>query len=390
MNILLLTSDYLPNVGGMATHAHELARAHIRNGHTVHLVVPVYGSQPDTTEDADGVTVHRMYIARSIPRVKHLFYIAAVRRRILRLHAATPFDVLHWHDLTPNCWTTWTLRHTLPLVWTNHTSNYLEYCETPAGRRKIRRYLHHPEAIISPSHELHQKSVLTGVPESRLFSIPNGVDADTFKPGTSFDLVDKDYGIDSSRPVIVCPRRLEPKNGVEFFIRSIPMVRERRPEVQFLIVGGGFPEEKARFEQILRESGHATGVIFTGNVPNTLMPKFLALSRIAALPSLMEATSISGLEAMAAGLPLVGTTVGGIPEIIEDGVSGMLVEPRNPEQLAAAFLRLLDDAGLRAQLGSAARRRVLEEFSWTRISLRTIDVYRIAAEAKRGGGHRAP
>jgi glycosyltransferase involved in cell wall biosynthesis len=378
MNILLLTSDYLPNVGGMATHAHQLARAHVRNGHTVRLIVPIYGPGPDAVESGEGFTVHRLHVGRTTPRIKHLFYIAKVRRYILDLHAATPFDVLHWHDLTPNCWTTWTLRKVLPLVWTNHTSNYLEFCETEAGRRKIRRYLHHPRAIISPSMELHEKSAHTGVPRSRLFYIPNGVDADVFRPGNSFDLIDKDYAIDSSRPVIVCPRRLEPKNGVEYFIRSIPIVRKLRPDVQFMIVGGGFPEERARFEALLREAGETDGVYFTGNVSNSLMPKFLALSQIAALPSLMEATSISGLEAMASGLPLVGTTVGGIPEIIEDGVSGLLVEPRNPAQLAEAFLRLLEDPSLRARLGEAARARVLREFSWTQISLKTIDVYSAA------------
>ncbi len=105
------------------------------------------------------------------------------------------------------------------------------------------------------------------------------------------------------------------------------------------------------------------------------MPKFYALSTVAALPSLMEATSISGLEAMASGLPLVGTKVGGIPEIIEDGESGMLVDARSPEQLAAAFLRLLGDADLRKHLGSGARGRVEEVFAWPEISRRTVSVY---------------
>ncbi len=375
MNILLLTSDFLPNVGGMATHAHELARAHVRNGHTVHLIHPVYGNEQDRVEELDGIVVHKLFIARTTPKIKHVVYIRTVRRYVLRLMKDIRFDLLHWHDLTPNCWTTWTLRKVLPLVWTNHTSNYLELFETGSGRLKIKSFLHHPGAIISPSRELHEKSAATGVRADRLYYIPNGVDSEKFRPGNSYDVLDKDYAIDPLKPVIICPRRLEPKNGVEYFIRAIPLVRERYPEAQFLIVGGGFPEERDRFEVFLRERKQRQGVFFTGNVPNTLMSKFLALSTIAALPSLMEATSIAGLEAMASGLPLVGTTVGGIPEIIEDGVSGLLVEPRDPAQLATSFIRLLDDESLRIKLGQGARARVEREFAWIQISQRTLSVY---------------
>jgi glycosyltransferase involved in cell wall biosynthesis len=384
MTILLLTSDFFPNIGGMATHAYELARAHVNNGHTVHLLHPVYGTGADRTEHMDGFTVHRMFLANQTPRIKHLLYVRAVREAILALHARTPIEVIHWHDLTPNCWTTWALRDRFPIVWTNHTSNYLEYCETAVGRAKIRAYLHHPDAIISPSRELHEKSALTGLPADRLMYIPNGVDAAKFRPGLSFGVIDKDFGIDIAKPVVVCPRRLEPKNGVEYFVRAIPLIRAALPEVQFLVVGGGFPEERARFEDMLKEWKQRDGVFFTGNVPNTSMPLFYALSQVAVLPSLMEATSISGLESMACGLPLVGTNVGGIPEIIVDGESGVLVEPREPAQLAREIIRLLQDDAFRARLGAGARSRVEKIFAWPEIARRTAEVY--AGAARRFAG----
>lgn len=379
MNILLLTSDFLPNIGGMASHALELARAHVMNGHRLELVHPVHGPGKDHVEEMEGFTVHKLFVDNQTPKWKHVLYIRKVRDYVRALHAARPFDVLHWHDLTPNCWSTWTLRHDLPLVWTNHTSNYLEMFEGASGRVRIKLFLGHADAIISPSRELHEKSAATGIDAKRNFYIPNGVDAEKFRPGSGFGVIDKDYGLDPARPVIVCPRRLEPKNGVEYFIRAIPLVRAEIPDVQFLIVGGGFPDERKRFEALLREAGQGHDVFFTGNVPNSAMPKFYALSTIAALPSLMEATSISGLEAMASGLPLVGTNVGGIPEIIEDGESGLLVEPRSPEQLASAFLRLLRDPSLRAQLGTGARRRVEAVFAWPEIARRTAAIYEIAA-----------
>ncbi len=383
MNIIILTSDYLPNVGGMAVHAHELSRALVGLGHIVHLVNPVYGTGEDRRETVDGIIVHRLFVHRSMPRVKHLFYIARVRRHLLQLIRQERIDVLHWHDLTPNCWTTRTLKSHIPLVWTNHSSNYLEYFETADGRAKIRRWLGHADAIIGPSRELHEKSIATGVGPEWLHYISNGVDAAKFHPGIPYGVIDKDYGLDAAQPIIICPRRLEPKNGVEHFIRAIPLVRARHPQVQFLIAGGGFPEERGRFEDMLREAGQSRGVVFSGNVPNTVMPMFYALSTIACLPSLMEATSISGLEAMASGLPLVGTRVGGIPEIIEDGESGLLVEPRDHGQIASAFLRLLEDPELRRRLGEGARSRVEREFAWPEIARRTVEVY-VQAIGRRG------
>jgi glycosyltransferase involved in cell wall biosynthesis len=335
----------------------------------------VYGAGDDHVEEMEGFKVHKLFVDSQTPKLKHLLYIRKVRNYVRKMHRSMPFDVLHWHDLTPNCWTTWTLRNDLPLVWTNHTSNYLEMFDSGGGRFRIKLFLGHADAIISPSNELYEKSAATGIAPEQNFYIPNGVDAAKFQPGKGFGVIDKDYGLDPARPVIICPRRLEPKNGVEYFIRAIPLVRAEISDVQFLIVGGGFPEERKRFEALLAEAGQSHDVFFTGNVPNNAMPKFYALATVAALPSLMEATSISGLEAMASGLPLVGTKVGGIPEIIEDGESGMLVDARSPEQLATAFLRLLKDAELRARLGSGARRRVEETFAWLEISRRTVGVY---------------
>ena len=382
MHIALLTSDFLPNIGGMATHAHELAKALACKDHEVHLVHPVYATGSDFVEQFDGIIVHRLFIANDTPRLKHLVYIRKVVSYLLKLHRDRKLDLIHWHDLTPNCWTTFRLRKEFPLVWTNHTSNYLEYCETKKGRLKIRAFLHHPDAIIGPSKELTEKSIHTGVPVNWLFYIPNGVDAEKFSPRVSSEEIAAQYGLDEAKPIVICPRRLEPKNGVEYFVRAIPLVRKINPAAQFLIVGGGFPEERIRFENLLKERKEDHAVVFTGNVPNATMPQFYAASDIAVLPSLMEATSISGLESLSSGLPLIGTNIGGIPEIIAHEKTGILIEPRNPEQLAEQINRLLADEALRNRLGNAARKRIEEEFSWSVIAERTLEVYEKVMEKR--------
>jgi len=378
MKILFLTSDFLPNIGGMATHAHELARALVQGGNTVHLVNPVYGNGKRRIEAIDGIVVHRLFFPLTFPKVKHMFYIVGVRKYLTNLLVSHGFDVLHFHDLTPNCWTTKFFVSKLPVVWTNHTSNYLEYYETSKGKAWIRKNLGHINAVIGPSKELAQKSEAIGLPRDARFYIPNGVDARKFNPEMLPGDLPEQCGIDPLRPVIICPRRLEPKNGVEYFIRAVPRVLEKFPEAQFLIVGGGFPEERERFEKMLTGWGCRQSVVFTGNVPNSDMPAYYSMSEIAVLPSLMEATSISGLEAMASGLPLVGTRVGGIPEIVIDHETGILVEPRSHEALAGAIQKLLADPALRKQLGQNARRRVESTFSWLQIAGQTVGVYTYA------------
>lgn len=112
-----------------------------------------------------------------------------------------------------------------------------------------------------------------------------------------------------------------------------------------------------------------------GGVANSDMPDLYRASNLSVLPSLLEATSIAGLEAMACGLPLVGTRVGGIPAILRHDDNGLLVEPRRPDQLAQAIQTLAADPSLCARMGARSRQRAVEEFSWQAIAGRTLHAY---------------
>ena len=134
-------------------------------------------------------------------------------------------------------------------------------------------------------------------------------------------------------------------------------------------------------ESILREAGCHDQAIFLGNVPNPQMPDIYRAADISVLPSFMEATSITGLESMATGVPLVGTRVGGIPYLIDDGQTGWLVQPGRPDQLATAIRRLIENPDLRAKLGGAARQKVEQTFSWDAIAAETAKHYRRSRRA---------
>lgn len=100
------------------------------------------------------------------------------------------------------------------------------------------------------------------------------------------------------------------------------------------------------------------------------------IADIVVLPSLLEATSLSGLEAMSCGKPLVGSDVGGIPEIIEDGKTGILVHKENPKEIAEAINELLSDEDLAENFGKQARRKAAEEYSWKIVAQKTETIYK--------------
>jgi glycosyltransferase involved in cell wall biosynthesis len=206
--------------------------------------------------------------------------------------------------------------------------------------------------------------------------IPNGVDPARFKPGPSDARATLGIGVDEV--VVVLARRLVEKNGVTWFARALGPLHDRK----FRVIIAGDGAERDAMHAVLAENGMLDRTLFLGAVANKDMPALYRAADISVLPSLAEATSIAGLEAMASGVPLVGTRVGGIPTIIEDGATGMIVPPRDPGAMAIALGALIDNPDLRHRMGAAARAKVEREFTWNVVAGRTIDVYRACLERR--------
>jgi glycosyltransferase involved in cell wall biosynthesis len=174
----------------------------------------------------------------------------------------------------------------------------------------------------------------------------------------------------NGRPRLIVPRRLYPKNGVEYFVRALPRILAH-VEIEALIVGDG--PERTRLEALAGQLGVSKQIVFLGARANHEMPGLLGQADIAVIPSLMEATSIAALEAMSCGTPVAASAVGGLPEII-DGEVGGLFAPGDPEALAACVLMLLGRPDLE-RLGREGRRRVVENWSLDRMVERHLEIY---------------
>jgi glycosyltransferase involved in cell wall biosynthesis len=189
------------------------------------------------------------------------------------------------------------------------------------------------------------------IPPARLTVIPNGVDTARFHP-----MIRVAHGC---RCIIGCTARLHVKNDHATLLRAFSYLASSRDDVELLLIGRG-PEE-ARLRDMARQLHLANRVRFVGEQPD--VTPFLAEMGVYVQPSLTEGLSVSILEAMACGLPVVATAVGGTPEVVVEGETGFLVPSQKPEPLAAALERLLSDHTLAASFGRAGRARVEAHFS---------------------------
>ncbi|MCS7113428.1 MAG: glycosyltransferase [Candidatus Bathyarchaeota archaeon] len=184
------------------------------------------------------------------------------------------------------------------------------------------------------------------------------------------------------RTIVLHHGRLVGKRGVENLIRAIPEVVKEYPGVRFMIAGEG-PEEE-RLRKLTEDLGVASYVTFLGLVPYELIPRLVKSSTIVVVPSLVEGHSSSVVEAMAAGKPVIATRVGGIVEVVRDGVTGVLVDPGDPGGIAEAIIKLLGDGSLARSLGMKAAESV-RGYDVRNLAEKEFNVYRDIVEGRRRG-----
>ncbi len=205
--------------------------------------------------------------------------------------------------------------------------------------------------------------------------IYNGFDPERFRPlpASASNLREK-MGISPSEAVILYVGRLIGLKGVKFLLHAASRIRKSFP-IKVVIVGEG--EERNALANLSRDLGMERKVVFAGFIPHSEIPPYLRLARFAVFPSLAdEAFGISICEAMACGLPVIGTRVGGIPELIVDGQTGFLTEPRDEAALAEKMENLLQDPEGGREMGRRAAERVRELFTWEKVVDRLMPVYK--------------
>jgi glycosyltransferase involved in cell wall biosynthesis len=200
--------------------------------------------------------------------------------------------------------------------------------------------------------------------------IPNPVDIDKFYPGACV-LEQLDSLADC--PTILHVGGASPVKGVSYLLYAMRRLVSEKPNLRLLFVCSS--NDRLKLTQLAEKLGLRNHCVFLGRVPHDDMPKVYAASTVLVLSSVYESFSLTILEAMACGKPVVATNVGGIPELVVDNETGFLVEPRNAPALAAAILRILENPQKARQMGSSGRERVKRHYAKNVIARKVLNVY---------------
>jgi L-malate glycosyltransferase len=255
------------------------------------------------------------------------------------------------------------------IVATVHSSRV----RSPEDVRTLAELTPAMDRLIVPSASIADKVRAEARGTARFAVVPNGVDLSRWSAPVPPCALRNEYGIPHDAPLIGVVARLEAEKGQRHLIDAMPAVLRAAPDAHLVIVGEGSEADALRERAATLGSPVTERVLFTGRRDD--VSALTADLTVAVLPSLREAQGISLLEAMARRVAVVASDVGGIPEVVTDGVDGLLVPPAEPEALAAAILRLVRDADLRRRLGEAGHRTVAERFSIDAQVRRTEAVY---------------
>lgn len=365
------------DVGGMNVAVRSTALALAAQGHVVEILTRrTDPGSPAAHDLAPGVTIRHLDAGPAERRIKgdHEAYIAEFAQS---LQALGPYDVVHSHHwFSGEAALDFARRRGIPHVQSFHSiaadpSTPLSDGERPEspGRMLGERHLAQASDAVIGVSAAERETVLTrlGASPAHVVVVTPGVDADLFTPATT-PAVHPGY--------IVAAARLEPLKGLDLAIEAIAALADGiRPEL--VIAGGpttGHDEYPADLCDHARAHGLAGGIRFLGPQSREDLAELLRGARMLIVPSHSETYGLVALEAAASGIPVVATASGGLIEAVDDGVTGLLVDSRNPAAWTDAVSRLLEDDALAARLGTAGRARA-EHFTWDRTAAATAEVY---------------
>jgi glycosyltransferase involved in cell wall biosynthesis len=362
-----------PAVGGMKGHVLQLATGLRAHGFECEIACPGDSELVQAALEAN-LLVHPVPIVGPLRPRRDLLAIIALREVIRERRPA----LIHAHGSKAGLIARLAARHAggSPIVVTVH--NQVLYGGVSRLTRRVyimlERWLARRTArIITVSDALRAEMLqVYGLPASLVTTIHNGVDLSPFLAGGDGAAARERYGIPRDALVFGLAARFAPQKAHKVLVEAAEEVLERDTRAWALLAGDGPLLERARSKA--RAGRVRDRILFPGF--ETDVPGLLAALDVYASPAIAEGLGLATIEAMAAGLPVVSTTAGGTSEVVEDGVTGLLVPPGKPVPLAAALTRLLRDPVLRRTMGEAGRTRAVAEFGEDRMLERTARLYR--------------
>jgi glycosyltransferase involved in cell wall biosynthesis len=354
---ILLVGPLPPPAGGMANQTRQLAELLRGEGALVELVQTNAPCSPAWLGRVKGLRA----LARLLPYLWRLL-VASGRNDLMHLMANSGWS---WHLLAAPALCVARLRG-LPVV-VNYRGGGAAVFLDRAGWL-VRPVMRLSTALIVPSGYLQQVFAGFGMPSQ---VVPNIVDLQRFRP---------DAQVAPEPAHLIVTRNLEPVYDNASAIRALALVRQTHPQARLTVAGSG--PELRRLQALVQELGLQAHVHFTGRLDRGEMAALYGQAGVMLNPSLTDNMPNSVLEALASGVPVVSTDVGGVPFLLQEGVTGLLVPPAQPQALAQAVLRLLAEPALRARLVDNGLREA-QRYTWLQVAPLLLGVYRQAQPAHR-------
>lgn len=382
-----------------ATYVHDINRHLVRRGHAVTVVTPGNASLP-VHDSFDGVDVVRFplelpidltygRVAQSRVNIFGKFarvavmahYLEAQYRATVHTGRARGADVIHAHWAIP---TGPAAVHAarklgLPSIITMHGGDV--YVNPEQGydfptrwyvRPALRWTLRNTNALTAITDDCRQHALRAGAADESIHLVFNGTDLQRFSPApapSGSRVGDFRFG---PHMIFAC-RQLFPRKGIRFLVEAAALLKPRFPDLKLVVAGDGF--ERPELVRLADSLGIGNDVTFLGWVPNTDLPPYYRAAAVSVIPSLEEGFGIPAAEAMGCETPVVASDAGGLPEVVEDGVTGLIVPRGDSRALAESIGTLLADPARRGAMGRAGRERALRLFDWDRSAEQFEQIY---------------
>ena len=354
------------SVGGSGVVASELARCLADRGHRTHVIssdTPFRLRGPESR-----IRFHRVETP-GYPLFREPQYLLALANRLVQVARAHQLDIIHAHYAIPHAAAAYLARQILAAsgtttvprtITTLHGTDVTILGSDPSYRETVAFCIDQSDAVTAVSASLRDDTKREMAVKSDIAVIPNFLDCNFRRrepdPKLRASLCPPD------QKLVVHISNLRPVKQVDAVVRVFAKIRERMA-ARLVIVGEG--PEQGRVLQLVRALDLEPHVEMLGEAQDVV--DVLSVADLFLLPSLQESFGLSALEAMSCGVPVVASRVGGLPEVVEDGVTGCLHPPTAIDEMAACALDILSDDRLRARLGEAGERVAKEKFSAERV-----------------------
>jgi len=375
-------------MGGISRYGHMISDALVQKGHYVHIISSSIPQDKDGKEyNGKKICLWRTESSALSDRIKFFWrinnyfplnrieYSELVRRKIEGLTRRAKIDLIEFPNYEATVPSMLKSRGISVVVRIHSPSFMLRSIKTLSGRswsffmeRLEASVVKKASAITAPSKSilslLQQRINLSNIP---CYVIPNPIDVDFFSPPSSKT---------NERLIVLYVGRFEYGKGIHILGKAIKKVLQEIPNVYFVLAGGLPYQDTNYVNDIIREYKDNDRVTFLDAQPCHNLLKLYRQANLLVIPSLYETFSYSCIEAMACGLPVIASNVGGLTEIIENGKDGILVPKEDAEKLAEEIISLLTNEEKRTNIGKMARDKAVKQFSLAAISGRVVEVYR--------------